>query len=123
MVEDMSSRTPAEVFAHHMEALGAGDVEAIVADYAEDAIIIWMEGVLHGSDEIRTYFANVVMNVLPPGTRFEVKQQVFEGEIVYILWSAESPTVSVPIGGDTFVIRDGLIAVQTVAAQMIPKGS
>ena len=31
------TRTPEEVFAHHVKALGAGDLDEIVADYADDA--------------------------------------------------------------------------------------
>jgi len=31
------TRTPEEVFKHHAQALGAGDLEGIVADYADDA--------------------------------------------------------------------------------------
>ena len=29
------TRTPEEVFAHHAQALGAGDLDEIVADYAD----------------------------------------------------------------------------------------
>ena len=32
------TRTPEEVFAHHVQALGAGDLDEIVADYADDGI-------------------------------------------------------------------------------------
>jgi hypothetical protein len=32
------TRTPEEVFQHHAEALGAGDLDEIVADYADDAV-------------------------------------------------------------------------------------
>ncbi|HEX2823656.1 MAG TPA: hypothetical protein VHO07_26355 [Streptosporangiaceae bacterium] len=32
------TRTPEEVFQHHAKALGAGDLDEIVADYAEDGI-------------------------------------------------------------------------------------
>ena len=31
------TRTPEEVFQHHAEALVAGDLDGIVADYADDA--------------------------------------------------------------------------------------
>ena len=39
------ARTPQEVFAHHVQALGAGDLDEIVADYAEDAVLITPAGV------------------------------------------------------------------------------
>ena len=33
------TRTPEEVFSHHAQALGAGDLDEIVADYADDAVL------------------------------------------------------------------------------------
>ena len=47
------ARTPQEVFQHHAEALGSEDIEAIVSDYADDAIFITPAGVLRGKDEVR----------------------------------------------------------------------
>jgi len=39
-------RTPEEVFAHHGQVLGAGDIEGIVSDYSDDAIFISPDGIL-----------------------------------------------------------------------------
>jgi ketosteroid isomerase-like protein len=52
------ARTPQEVFAHHAQALGAGELEEIVADYAEDAVFISPSGVLRGHGGIRTAFTS-----------------------------------------------------------------
>ena len=35
-----ATRSPQEVFNHHAQALGAEDLEEIVADYSDDAIFI-----------------------------------------------------------------------------------
>ena len=45
--------SPQEVFDHHAQALGAEDLEEIVADYNDDAIFITPAGVLRGKDGIR----------------------------------------------------------------------
>lgn len=34
------TRTPQEVLQHHAQALGAGDLDEIVADYTDDAVFI-----------------------------------------------------------------------------------
>jgi ketosteroid isomerase-like protein len=47
------SRTPKEVFQHHVGALGAGDLDGIVEDYAGDAVFITPAGVQRGKDGIR----------------------------------------------------------------------
>jgi len=36
----MSKRTPQQIFKHHGEALGAGDLDGIVSDFSEDAVFI-----------------------------------------------------------------------------------
>ena|SRR3712207_1888524 len=46
--EEQVPRTAQEVFQHHAEALGAEDIDAIVSDYADDAIFMTPEGVLRG---------------------------------------------------------------------------
>ena len=38
------ARTPQEVFQHHVQALGAGDLDEIVADYTDDAVFITPAG-------------------------------------------------------------------------------
>ena len=42
------TRTPEEVFAHHAQALGAGDLDEIVADYADNAVLISPPGIKRG---------------------------------------------------------------------------
>jgi ketosteroid isomerase-like protein len=47
------TRTPEEVFAHHAQALGAGDLDEIVADYADDAVFITSSGIMRGKEGVR----------------------------------------------------------------------
>ncbi len=44
-----------------------------------------------------------------------------EGDYAYILWSAESPGFTLPIGTDSFYISAGTIMVQSFAATINPK--
>ena len=48
-------RTPEEVFQHHGQVLGAGDIDGIVSDYSDDAIFISPDGTLRGKDGIDTF--------------------------------------------------------------------
>jgi hypothetical protein len=50
-----------------------------------------------------------------------MRRQEVHGEIAYIVWKADTPSLDVPLGTDTFVVRDGKIVVQTFAGQLIPK--
>ncbi|BCQ06833.1 hypothetical protein JMUB5695_00245 [Mycobacterium heckeshornense] len=57
------TRTPREVFAHHARALAAGDLDEIVADYADDAVLITPDGVMRGKDGIRAAFTRLLDDV------------------------------------------------------------
>jgi len=117
-----SSEQTEVILLRHWQAFGAGDVEAILADYAEDAVLITPDGVLKGSAQIRSLFAQIFANMFPPDkTELNLTKQVVEGEIAYILWSGSSPYYNAPFATDTFVIRDGKIVAQTFAAQLRAK--
>ena len=106
------ARTPQEVFAHHAQALGAGDLEEIVADYAEDAVFISPSGVLRGHGGIRTAFTQLLSDV--PNADWTLKTQIYEGDVLFLEWAADAGATFADDGIDTFVFRDGLIRVQTV---------
>jgi ketosteroid isomerase-like protein len=106
------TRTPEEAFQHHAEALGAGDLDQIVADYADDAVLITPAGVLRGKDGIREAFTRLLADV--PAAAWDLKTQIYEGDVLFLEWAAVSAATFVEDGIDTFVFRDGLIRVQTV---------
>ena len=106
------ARTPQEVFAHHAEVLIAGDLEGIVSDYADDAVFITPAGTLRGKDGVREGFTQMLSDV--PSAEWAVPTQIFEGDVLFIEWSAVAASTKVEDGIDTFVFRDGEIIVQTV---------
>ena len=106
------TRTPQEVFQHHAQALGAGDLDEIVADYADDAVFITPAGVRHGKDGVRAAFTQLLADV--PDAAWDLKTQIYEGDVLFLEWTAQSAFTFVDDGIDTFVFRDGLIGVQTV---------
>ena len=107
-----TTRTPQEVFQHHAEVLIAGDIDGIVSDYSDDAVFITPEGALHGKDGVRQGFEQLLGDV--PNADWDVPTQIFEGDVLFIEWSAKAAETRVEDGIDTFVFRDGLIRVQTV---------
>ena len=113
------ARTPQEIFDHHVQALGAEDLDGIVSDYADDAIFVTPDGVLRGKDGVRQGFVKLIGDV--PGAQWELPTMIFEDDVMLLEWKAESKNVRVEDGIDTFVFRDGLIRVQTVRYTLIPK--
>jgi ketosteroid isomerase-like protein len=107
------ARTPQEVFQHHAEALIAGKLDDIVDDYADDAVFITPSGVLRGKEGIRQAFTNLLNDL--PNAQWAVPTQIFEGNVLFIEWNAESADTKADDGIDTFVFGDdGQITVQTV---------
>jgi hypothetical protein len=106
------TRTPEQVLAHHAQSLGAGDLDEIVADYADDAIFITPAGTRRGKDGIRAAFTQMLADV--PDAAWNLKTQIYEDDVLLLEWAADAAATRVEDGIDTFVFRDGLIRVQTV---------
>jgi uncharacterized protein (TIGR02246 family) len=114
-----ATRTSQEVFQHHAQALGAADLEQIVADYADDAVFITPAGVRHGKEGVREAFAKLLREL--PNASWTIKTSIYEGDVLLLEWAAESKTSRVEDGIDTFVFGDGLIHVQTVRYTLLPR--
>jgi ketosteroid isomerase-like protein len=106
------ARTPQEIFQHHAEALIAGDIDGIVEDYADDAVFITPKGVARGKDGIREAFVSLLRDL--PEAKWDVPTQIFEGDILFIEWTAESKATRAMDGIDTFVFSGDHIRAQTV---------
>lgn len=112
-------RTPQEVFAHHGQALAAGDLDEIVADYADDSFVITPAGIARGKEGIRQLFVKLLDDI--PNSLWDLKTQIFEGDILFLEWTANSAVSRVDDGVDTFVFRDGTIWAHTVRYTPHPK--
>lgn len=115
---ELVKRTPKEVFAHHAQSLGAENPDATVLDYAESAVLIIPSGTIRGKSAIREFFAGVFQTL--PQAHWNVKE-VYEGNVLFLEWSADSPGGSVSDGVDTFIFENGLIQTQTVHFTLVTK--
>ena len=78
------SRTPQEVFAHHGQALAAGNLDEILVDYSEDSVVITSAGAARGNDGIRKMFVTLLDEL--PDAVWDLKNQILDGD-VYTLQS------------------------------------
>lgn len=106
-------KTTQAVLQRHLQSAGES-VDAVMADYLEESILITPEATHRGMAEIRSFFSEL----LEGGTKgflgaFKMKRVEVTGELAYILWEAE-PWFS--FATDTIVVRDGKIVLQTFAA-------
>lgn len=107
-----TTRSPEQVFEHHAQVLGAEDLEGIVSDYTNDAILICQGQTYRGKDGVREVFTQLLSDV--PHASWQLPTMVFAEDVMYLEWKARSTSRRVDDGIDTFVFRDGQIRVQTV---------
>lgn len=109
------------VLDRHLAAFAADDVDAIMADYAPDAVFVTPFGVHAGHAEIRALFEGLVAEFSDPAAKITVLGRESAGPVAYIVWTAETPIHSYAYATDTLVVEDGLIRYQTFAADIVAK--
>jgi ketosteroid isomerase-like protein len=112
--------TTNDVIDNHLKCFGEGDLEGILSDYAPDAVLFTPAGPLKGVLEIRGLFIAMLAEFGKPGAEFRLRQRHVEGDHAYILWDADTPDQRYELGTDTFVVRDGRIAIQSFAFKATP---
>lgn len=103
------------VLDHHWEAFMRNDMEAVMADYTEESVLIKPEETLKGLEEIRKNFEGAFVKFPKDKTSFKLNKSVVIGDVGYILWQAKAPAVDLTFATDSFVIRNGKIVSQTFA--------
>lgn len=112
-----------DVIDNHVRRFREGDIDGILADYSTDAILLTPRGTLRGRSEIKTLFKTLLAEFGKPGASETVHTAIFEGDYAYLIWSGETADNLYELATDTFIIRNGKIAVQSFAAKIIPKRS
>jgi ketosteroid isomerase-like protein len=116
------TRSTQEVYESHKEAIETLNFEKLAGDYADDAILVTMDGSFKGKEEIMTGFFQAIMAQFPD-MKINFEKVVIEEDVCLLQWSAEASAVTVPIGTAVFIIQDGLIQRQGEWFQMVPKGA
>ena len=114
-------RSTQDVLNHHLACFAASDLEATLTDYSGDSVVMTPDGAIHGLGDIRAFFEGAYAEFGQPGTKFTMRQMLVDGDCAFIVWEAETSANTFELATDTFVVRDGRIAVQTFAAKITPK--
>jgi hypothetical protein len=110
---ERATRTTWEVFEDHLTTAATGDVEADIArNYAPDVVLLTGIGVLHGHDGVRRS-RSVLRDDVGDAT-YEYVTKLVDREAAFLEWRAQTDAIEIDDGADSFVIRDGLIRIQTI---------
>ncbi|MBF8269237.1 MAG: hypothetical protein HW386_946 [Gammaproteobacteria bacterium] len=109
-----TQQSPAErIVEHHMASGNSRNIDEIMTDYADDAILIAPDGAVHkGKQAILASFQQLMTQ--DPSSIITPTRKIYEGDVGYIVWTINAGQPNVVNGSDTFIIRDGKIVVQTV---------
>jgi len=108
-------RTPEDVVRHHWEAFIHHDLEAVLADYGDDAIFIAPNQTVQGKSALRQMFAKYFSGATDTQamSSFEVKITA-DGDVGYEHWLSNAGRPGAMEGTDAFVVRHGKILFHTV---------
>lgn len=78
-MDPVNSVEPVEVVRAHLDAFNAGDVDALLAVFAEDAVFATGEHLVIGARGLRAMFSEALAELSPTLT---LRGQVVQGEVV-----------------------------------------
>jgi len=104
---------PTEAVLQKHLAAAATSVEAVMADYVDESVLITPTATYKGRAEICAFFTELLQGATKGFLgAFRMKRQEISGDLAYILWEAKP---WFPFATDTFLVRDGKIVLQTFA--------
>ena len=115
------TRSTEQVFSSHKDAILTGDFPKLLADYADESLLLTMDGTFAGKAAIEGFFQNLLSG--QPNARVAFGNTVAEGDTLLLDWSAESDVATMPQGIDTFIIQDDKIQRPTIWFMVVPNGT
>jgi ketosteroid isomerase-like protein len=116
--DDPASRTPEQVVQHHLDSFTHHDLEAVLSDYADDAIFIAPKSTVQGKAALRKMFEGFFSTgstSKSPAPTFEAKVTA-DGDVGYEHWVSNPGQPGSMEGTDAFVVRHGKILFHTVVS-------
>ena len=116
--EATTSVGPGNIVKNHLRSFQENNLEALMSDYTSKSVLITQVATYTGREEINAFFADLMLHFPKQLSSLKLDNLVVNEELVYIVWHAKTPSLEVPLGSDTFMIKDGKIAQQTFVGQL-----
>jgi hypothetical protein len=91
---------------HFLEHFGHRDLDGIVGDYAEDAVLVHVingeRKSYHGRGQIREAHVATFKQHPTVNSTFRLERILIQDRVAMVTWSAKTPTHNCPQGSDTF---------------------
>jgi len=123
----VAAATPVEVVQHHVDVMKAGDLDAIMSDYADNTVVITPTGlvadqnpptgpgVYSGLAEARRVFSTLTNKDNIEAVKSMVTTIEPHGDdVAFLHWTQFKDTPKQVSGQDVFVVRDGKVVFQDI---------
>ena len=117
---ETSAETMEAVIARHVQTVKAADLEGVMADYADDAILVSPPGLVNaqgtfvGKDKVREFFVWLATpEVLPAAQSMVTTNEIVGPNTLLFRWTQFPGTPQELKGFDIFVFRGDKIVFQT----------
>ena len=110
MASGSATNKTREILERHLDALLRGDIETVLSQYPDSSVMLTRGGSVRELEKLRAGFTSWVANTDGFPDSFERLTVKVEENVAYLVCKCE-PAFS--LGTDTFVVRDGKIAIQT----------
>lgn len=102
----------------HLGSFQDNNLDALMSDYTDESVLITQQATYKGLEEIRFFFVELMTHFPKHLSSFELDKVETNNELAYIVWHANTPSVNVPLGSDTFIIKDHKIYHQTFVGDL-----
>jgi hypothetical protein len=109
LVNGQDSPLAQRIVEHDLSASENADINEVMSDYADNAILISDGVVIKGKPAIRKTFEQLLLGPAP--MPLMVTRSAYEDNLGFIVWAMGNGLE----GTDTFVFENGKIIIQTVA--------
>jgi hypothetical protein len=116
-----------KVLDHHVANMKSGDLEAVLSDYAPDAVVVapagtaTPNGVFVGKDTRKLFSVLTSKDNLPGNKTMETKYEALAPDTTLMRWVQFKGTPKEVSGYDVFVVRGSKIVFQTVVVNPAKK--
>ena len=108
----LESRTPDEVLVAHVAAVQSEDIQRILCDYDDNAIVLLPHQTSAGLSQIAQLFGGL-FQLTGPSFSLNLVSKTNIGDYLLLEWTLQSSRIIVGDLTETFVIRHGKIVLQT----------
>jgi len=108
----LKDRSAEQTIREHIAFIQAGDLDAAMCDYADEAAVVLPNQVITGLDNIRGGLAG--FGALLGGAIPQVQTLTATPNVVLLTFTALGVPCMIPDGSDTYIVEKGHIVTQTV---------